>query len=104
MVGEGGRADNNSVECRWGRSRLAEFDKHSVDRVEGRVDLFSDLRRPTRVTRSVKASYVVGSCPSASNNYLCTREDNLARDKDEQDDLGLDHTVDEAGEQLRVHD
>ena len=36
-----------------------------------------------------------------NNNYLCTREDNLARDEDEQDDLGLDHTVDETREQLR---
>ena len=75
-----------------------ELAQHGVNRVECGVDLFSDLRRPTRITRSVKASYVVASCPSASNNYLCTREDNLARDKDEQDDLGLDHTVDETRE------
>lgn len=46
-------------------------------------------------------SITIPSCPSASNNYLGTREDNLARDKNEQDDLGLDHTVDETREQLR---
>lgn len=31
---------------------------------------------------------------------LRTREDNLARDEDEEHDLGLHHAVDQTGEQL----
>ena len=77
-----------------------ELAQHGVNCVECGVDLFSDLIRPTKETSSVTASCMVASCPSASNNYLCTREDNLARNEDEQDDLGLDHTVDETREQL----
>lgn len=34
--------------------------------------------------------------------YLGASQDNLARDEDEEYDFGLDHTVDQAGEQLRV--
>ena len=33
---------------------------------------------------------------------LCASQDNLAADKDEEDDLGLDHSVDETREQLRL--
>ena len=32
---------------------------------------------------------------------FCAGEDNLATDEDEEDNLGLDHAVDEAGEELR---
>ena len=37
------------------------------------------------------------------DNYLGTREDDLARHEDEQDDLGLDHPVDETREELTGH-
>src|SRR5437868_2074162 len=49
--------------------------KHRVDHLEGLVDLLTNLR---------------------------TRQDNLATDEDQQDNLRLDHAVDEAGEQLRL--
>ena len=90
------------VEGHNARKRLwfSELAQHGVNCVECGVDLFSDLIRPTKETSSVTASYMVASCPSASNNYLCTREDDLARNEDEQDDLGLDHAVDETREQL----
>jgi hypothetical protein len=52
---------------------LAEVRKHRVDHLECLVDLFTDL----------------GTC-----------QDNLATDEDQQDDLGLHHTVDETGEQF----
>jgi len=55
-------------------SWLAELAQHSVDRVEGGVNLFPDL----------------SSC-----------QDNLARHEDQQHDLGFDHTIDETREQLR---
>ena len=38
------------------------------------------------------------------DNYLGTREHNLARHEDQQDDLRLDHPVDEAGEELHDDD
>lgn len=47
--------------------------KHRVDHLEGLIDLLSDLR---------------------------AGQDDLARHEDEQDDLGLDHAVDETWEQL----
>lgn len=47
--------------------------EHGVDHLEGLVDLLPDL---------------------------CARQDDLARHEDEQDDLGLDHTVDQTREQL----
>lgn len=34
--------------------------------------------------------------------YLGAGQDNLARDEDEEYDFGLDHTVDQAGKQLRA--
>ena len=49
--------------------------KHRVDHFKGLVDLFPNLR---------------------------TSQDNLARDEDEEDDLGLDHTVDQTREQFRL--
>jgi hypothetical protein len=47
--------------------------KHRVNHLEGLVDLLSNL---------------------------CTRQDNLATDENEQHNLGLDHAVDETREQL----
>lgn len=44
-----------------------------IDLVERRIDLLPDLR---------------------------SGDDDLARDEDQEDDLGLDHTVDQTGEQL----
>jgi hypothetical protein len=49
--------------------------QHGVDHLEGLIDLLSDLG---------------------------TSEDNLAADEDEEHDLGLDHAVDETGEQFRL--
>lgn len=48
---------------------------HRIDQIEGLVDLFSDLG---------------------------ARQHDFARDKDEQDHLGLDHTVNETGKELRL--
>jgi hypothetical protein len=45
-----------------------------IDLIERRIDLLPDLR---------------------------PGDDDLARDEDQEHDLGLDHTVDETGEQLR---
>jgi hypothetical protein len=56
-------------------SGLAEVGEHRVDQLESLVDLLADL----------------GS-----------GQDDLARDEDEEDDLGLHHTVDETGEQFRL--
>ena len=36
-------------------------------------------------------------------NYLGTRQDDLARDEDEKHDLWLDHAVDQTREQLRIY-
>lgn len=54
---------------------LAEILQDRVDQLKGVVDLVSDF--------------------GAS-------EDDLATDEDQEHDLGLDHAVDEAGEQLRL--
>jgi hypothetical protein len=54
---------------------LAEVTEDRVDELKGLVDLFTDLG---------------------------TSEDDLARDKDEEDDLGLHHAIDETWEQLRL--
>ena len=85
------------------RKRLwfPELAQHGVDRVKCGVNLFSDLSRPMKEIRSAMALCTVASCPSASNNYLCTSKDNLARDEDKQDDLRFDHAVNETGEELR---
>jgi len=56
------------------RSDFFEVLKHRVDHFEGLVDLFSDFR---------------------------TSQDNLATNEDQQNDLGLDHSVDQTREQLR---
>lgn len=53
-----------------------ELGQDGVDLVEGRVDLLADL---------------------------CTRQDDLARDEDEEDNLGLDHPVNQPREQLHHH-
>lgn len=53
-----------------------ELGQDGVNLVEGRVDLLANL---------------------------CTRQDDLARDEDEQDNLGLDHPVNQPGEQLYHH-
>lgn len=49
--------------------------KHRVDHFEGLIDLLSNL---------------------------CASQDDLARHEDEQDNLGLDHAVDETREQFRL--
>jgi len=49
--------------------------EHRVDHFKGLVDLLTDFR---------------------------TGQDNLAADEDQKDNLGLDHTVDETREQLRL--
>lgn len=49
--------------------------EHGVDHLEGLVDLLPDL---------------------------CARQDDLAGHEDEQHDLGLDHTIDQTREQLRL--
>lgn len=49
--------------------------KHRVDHLKGLIDLLTNL---------------------------CTSQDNLATDKDQENDLGLDHSVDETREQLRL--
>jgi len=54
-------------------SDLAEILQHGVDHLEGGINLLSDFG---------------------------TSKNNLAAHKDEQDDLGLNHTVDQTGEQL----
>lgn len=56
-------------------SDLAEIRQHRVDHFKGLINFFSDL---------------------------CACKDNLARDENEQDNLGLHHTVDETGEKLRL--
>jgi len=57
------------------RSDFLEVLKHRVDHFKGLVDLFSNFG---------------------------TSQDNLARDEDEKDDLGLDHTINKTREQLRL--
>jgi len=57
------------------RSDLAEVRKRGVDQLEGLINLFSDLG---------------------------TSQDDLAAHEDKQDNLGLDHAVDETREQLRL--
>jgi len=57
------------------RSDLLEVLKHRVDHFEGLVNLLSNL--------------------GAS-------QDNLAADEDQEHNLGLDHTIDETREQLRL--
>jgi hypothetical protein len=59
--------------CSWALWTTALTDQHRVNLVKGHINFLADL---------------------------CTGEDNLTRDKDEQHDLGLDHAVDEAGEEL----
>jgi hypothetical protein len=54
-------------------SSLAEVGEHGVDELKGLVDLLTDLG---------------------------TGQDDLAGDEDEEDDLGLHHTVDETGEEF----
>eukprot|EP00918_Siedleckia_nematoides_P097420 GHVU01213560.1.p1 GENE.GHVU01213560.1~~GHVU01213560.1.p1 ORF type:complete len:198 (-),score=25.86 GHVU01213560.1:233-826(-) len=54
-------------------SGLAEVGEHRVDEFEGLVDLLANLG---------------------------TSQDDLARDEDQEDDLGLHHTVDETGEEF----
>jgi len=49
--------------------------QHGIDHLEGSVDLLSNLR---------------------------AGEDDLAADEDQEHDLGLDHAVDQTGEQLRL--
>lgn len=55
-------------------SRLAEVGQDRVDEFKGLVDLLTDL---------------------------CTSENDLATDEDEEHNLRLHHTIDEAREQLR---
>lgn len=57
------------------RSDFLEVLKHRVDHFKGLVNLFSNFR---------------------------TSQDDLAADEDQQHDLGLDHSVDETREQLRL--
>ena len=56
-------------------SGLAEVGEHGVDELESLVDLLANLG---------------------------TSQDDLARDEDQEDDLGLHHAVDETGEELRL--
>lgn len=56
------------------KSDLLEVLKHRVDHFKGLIDLFTDFR---------------------------TGQDNLATNEDQEDDLGLDHSIDETREQLR---
>ena len=49
--------------------------KHRVDHLKGLIDLFPDF---------------------------CASENNLATDEDQEDDLRLNHTIDETREQLRL--
>lgn len=60
--------------ARWDRS-LTRTLKHRIDHLKGLIDLFSNFR---------------------------TRQDDLAADKDQEHDLGFDHSVDQAREQLRL--
>lgn len=52
---------------------LAELGEHGVDRIEGGINLLADLG---------------------------TGEDDLTRHEDEEDDLRLEHAIDEAREKL----
>ena len=112
VKGEQRDSDQTVTRCE-GRLRLAELAKHSVDRVEGRVDLFSDLSWSSKI--AVSASwYSDGSdddvdrplrgivCKQQRNvvNHLCTCEHDLPRHEDQKHNFGLDHTVDETREQL----
>jgi len=80
MVSEAAWCENNEESKRElrdiGRSSgFAEFAEHSVDRIESRVDLLSDL--------------------SAS-------QDDLSGHEDEEHDFWFDHTIDQTREQLRL--
>ena len=69
-------------------------------------------RKPDRSRRGAARAWVGEAKRSGSGGafpvrtrpptYLGASQDNLARDEDEEYDFGLDHTVDQAGEQLRV--
>ena len=59
------------------RLGLAEIGKHGVDQLKGLIDLLANLG---------------------------TSQDNLSTDEDEQDDLGLHHTIDETREKFRPED
>ena len=106
-------ARDTEAACGGNRLRLAELAEHGVDGIECGLDLFSDLGGRGRSTVSERLSRRVRRERTADRrthhtrrtyNYLCAREHDLARDEDEEHNLRLDHTIDEAGEQLRVHD
>ena len=86
---------------------LAEFAEHGVDRVEGSVDLLPHLIGDERCqcqhryhTARILSTSSITTSRREQDNYLCTREDNLAGYKNEEHNLGLDHTIDQPREQL----
>ena len=96
----GGRVGRESA----ARLGLAELAEHRVDGVERCVDLLPDLlvgEGSVSITHRNILEDTSGL--GRTDNYLSTREDDLARHEDEQDDLGLDHPVDETGEELTGH-
>jgi hypothetical protein len=76
--------------------RLAELAEHGVDRVERRVYLLPHLH--TRTETLVWA--MQASSSPRTTSHLCTSENNLSRDKDEEYDFGFDHSINKAREQL----
>jgi len=72
-----GRLNDRAADANLGRARsdFLEVLKHRVDHFECLVDLFTDLG---------------------------TSQDDLSTDEDQEHNLGLDHSVDEAREQLRL--
>lgn len=61
--------------CVWCVLGFAELEQHRVYMLEGLIDLLTDLG---------------------------TSQDDLARHKDQEDNLGFDHAINQAREQLRL--
>lgn len=85
-------------------SRFAVFVQDGVDLRERLVDLFSELL--ARKCQSVELEHEVQKerGEGGKGTYLCTRENNLARDENEENDFGFHHSVDETGEKLRCEE
>lgn len=72
------------------RLRLAELAKHSVDCIEGSVNLLADL---SGIRKSILVRMIT--------THFGARQDDLARHENQQYNLGLEHTIYKTGEQLR---
>ena len=84
------------------RLGLAELAEHRVDGVERCVDLLPDLVVGEGSVSIHEQERNPGELDLGwMDSYLGTREDDLARHENEQDNLGLDHPVDQTREELR---